>query len=240
MRINDNCIDCRKCMDYCPVDAIKVVNKRVYIAEDECVECGVCKASGVCPTDALFQPDLDYPRVVRSEFSNPVVSHAHGSTDLGGRGTAEMKTNDVTGRFKEDEAGVALEVGRPGVGTRLWEVEKIYKEIVRFGAEFEADNPVKALVADHKTGNFKKELLDQKVLSAIIEFKVPTDRLPDLLKLLDKISQGTTTIFSVCLVDKVSADGSMRNADIAKNLGYSVSLNGKFNVGLGRPRARVS
>lgn len=222
-------------MDYCPVDAIKLANQRVYIAEDECVECGVCKRSGVCPVDALVQPELEWPRLVRSEFSNPVT--AHSSTNLGGRGTAEMKTNDVTGRFKEGQAGVALEIGRPGVGTRVWEVEKIYKEIVKFGAEFEKNNPVKALVADQEKGNFKKELLDQRVLSAIIEFNVPTANLPDLLKLIEKISEETTTVFSVCLVSKASVDGRLENYEIAKKLGYNVSLNGKFNVGLGKPRS---
>ncbi|MFZ7122057.1 MAG: indolepyruvate ferredoxin oxidoreductase subunit alpha [Eubacteriaceae bacterium] len=234
MRINDNCINCRKCMDYCPMESIRLANNRVYIHEDDCVECGVCIRANVCPTNALVQDKLEWPRLIRAEFSDPFTQHS--STGMGGRGTAEMKSNDVTGRFKEGEAGIGLELGRPGMGTRIWEVEKIYKYLLRFGAEFEPNNPVNSLIADHKTGNFKKELLDQKVLSAIIEFKVPTERLSKVLHLLNQISQEITTVFSVSLISKVSKEGRKENYEIAKNLGYNVSLNAKLNVGLGKPR----
>jgi len=40
---------------------------RIYhvIDEDECVECSVCLRSGCCPTEALYQPELVWPRTVR-------------------------------------------------------------------------------------------------------------------------------------------------------------------------------
>jgi len=95
----------------------------VEINFDECVECGVCRYSDVCPTDALTQQEMEYPRILRSQFSNPLVSHP--GTGVPGRGTEEMKTNDVTGRFKRGMAGVAIEMGRPGIGTRLYYVKKV-------------------------------------------------------------------------------------------------------------------
>jgi len=52
----------------------------------------------------------------------------HKKTDIAGRGTAEMKTNDITGRVKRG-GGVAVELGRPGVGTRFTDVEKVSREI---------------------------------------------------------------------------------------------------------------
>ena len=68
----------------------------------------------VCPT-AAFEPDeLAWPRVVRRAFSDPRVPHE--STGVEGRGTEEVKTNDVSGRVKVGEVGFTIEFGRPGVG----------------------------------------------------------------------------------------------------------------------------
>ena len=68
----------------------------------------------VCPT-AAFEPDeLAWPRVVRRAFSDPRVPHE--STGIEGRGTEEVKTNDVTGRVGLGEVGFTIEFGRPGVG----------------------------------------------------------------------------------------------------------------------------
>ncbi len=36
-----------------------------------------------------------------------------------------MKTNDVTGRVKRGEIGVGLEFGRPGMASRLSDLEKM-------------------------------------------------------------------------------------------------------------------
>ena len=58
----------------------------------------------VCPT-AAFEPDeLAWPRVVRRAFSDPRVPHE--STGVDGRGTEEVKTNDVTGRVKARRGGL--------------------------------------------------------------------------------------------------------------------------------------
>ena len=71
----------------------------------------------VCPT-AAFEPDeLAWPRVVRRAFSDPRVPHE--STGVQGRGTEEVKTNDVSGRVKVGEVGFTIEFGRPGVGAAL-------------------------------------------------------------------------------------------------------------------------
>ena len=55
---------------------------------------------------------------------------------VNGRGTEEMKTNDVTGRFKKGYAGIAVELGRPQVSTSLRDLEKIAMVVAQHGAEF--------------------------------------------------------------------------------------------------------
>src|SRR3979490_309335 len=71
----------------------------------------------VGPT-AAFEPDeLSWPRIVRRAFSDPRVPHE--STGVEGRGTEEVKTNDVSNRVKVGEVGFTIEFGRPGVGAGL-------------------------------------------------------------------------------------------------------------------------
>ncbi len=235
MKVQDSCIGCGSCVDYCPMGAISLIDNRAVIDQDECVECGVCLRVKVCPVEALYQPDLKWPRILRSQFSDPVAEHP--LTGVRGRGTAEMKTNDVTGRYKLGFAGIGIEVGRPGIGARLREVEKIYKEIVALNVQVEADNPVGGLVDEQAPTRFKPEVLDEKVLSAIIEFFVTTDRVPEVLAKIKEISQQIDTVISICLIDRVSDDGKMANYQLAIDNGYTPSINAKVNIGLGRPKA---
>lgn len=235
MKVRNTCVGCGSCVDYCPVGAITLVDGQASIDQDECVECGVCLRAEVCPVEALYQPELGWPRVLRSQFSDPVAEHP--LTGVRGRGTAEMKTNDVTGRYKLGYAGIGIEVGRPGIGARLREVERIYKEMVALGVQFEADNPVRGLVDEQDPTRFKPDVLQEKVLSAIIEFIVPTPCVPEVLAKIKEISQQINTVISVCLIDKVSPNGAMPNYELAKKAGYQPSINAKVNVGLGKPLA---
>ena len=43
------------------------------IDQDDCVECEICQRSGVCPEEVM--PHLEWPRVLRNRFSNPLVTH---------------------------------------------------------------------------------------------------------------------------------------------------------------------
>ena len=109
------------------------------IDEDECVECSVCLRSGCCPTDALYQPELVWPRIVRKNFSDPLKIHPE--TRIPGRGTEEMKTNEVTGRFPRGKFGMAFELGRPGVGTRFHDVQKVAMALAALGIGLRGEQP---------------------------------------------------------------------------------------------------
>jgi len=217
------------------MEAISLGPERAEIDQDECVECNACLRSDVCPTDSLIKPEPKWPRSVRRAFSDPAPQH--GLTGIPGRGTEEMKTNDVTGRYRVGEAGFVLDVGRPGVGTRLRVVEKIYKRLVNLNVHFEEQNPLRSLLKDKNESGFKEEVLDEKVLSIIIEFSVPSSRLQEVLDELRKVAAEIDTVFSVGLIDKVSDDGSTENYEQAKKLGYHPSINAKVNIGVGRPQA---
>src|SRR4030042_4011920 len=183
----DKCIGCESCMSWCPMGAIKIGEATAVIDLEECVECNVCWRVEICPVDAFVQTPLEWPRSVRAIYSDPL--NIHKETGLAGRGTEEIKTNDVTGRFRRGQAGVAIEVGRPALGAKLKELEKLSMALARYGVEFEPKNPLTNLI-DPKTGQLPTEIREEKVLSAIIEFAVEETKLLDFLALLKETGRG--------------------------------------------------
>jgi len=233
--LEEKCKKCTDCLPYCPVGAIVVRDKKITIDQDSCVECGVCLRSEVCREGAFMREELPWPRVLRAEFSDPTIPHK--KTDIGGRGTAEMKTNDVSGRIKRGEVGVAIELGRPGVGTRFADMEKFTREVARLKIPLEEANPVSALVQDRGKGVFPPEILGEKVLSAIVEFKVPFNRVEEILELLRQVSARLDTVASVSLIGRSDPNGRVPLEQLLVQKGVRCYPNGKVNIGLGRPLA---
>ncbi len=239
MRVDEEkCTGCLECIDYCPVGAIRETGGgTVTIDEDECVECGCCLRVGICEYEAIWQPELSWPRVLRAQFSNPAVPHP--STSVGGRGTEETKTNDVTGRYPRGYIGIAAELGRPGTGTRMTDVEKVAQAILPLGVEFEKDNPTYHLFEDFSRGKMRQDVLNEKVLSAILEFKTTVAKAPQVLKALDTVAREVDTVISVNIGSMLEPDGSLPAEKAAQEAGFRIRPNGKSNLGLGRPRAEI-
>ncbi len=235
MRINEDCIACGLCTPYCPVNAIREGAPLYTIDEDQCVECGVCRHSAHCPVDAFYMPpeSLQWPRSLRSEFSDP--GRPHPSTKGIGRGTEEMKCNDVTARFKRGEVGVAMEFGRPGIATRLGEIEKMSVALASVGVTFESKNPVFALLADPRTGRFKQETVNERVLSAIVEVKAPVEKLPLILSVIKQVARDIDTVFSLDVITRVGNDGEIPVLPAIQQAGFQARPNAKVNLGMGRP-----
>jgi hypothetical protein len=145
-----------------------------------------------------------------------------------------MKTNDITGRYQYGYAGMAAEMGRPGTGARMRDAEKVFQALAKLGVEFEVNNPLTGLLINKQTGEMNPEVLDEKVLSAIIEMLIPLDKVNAVLETLENVAEELDTVFSVDLVSRVSEDLSVPTAKIMENSGKWFSYNGKTNVGLGR------
>ncbi len=155
MRIEpQKCVACGNCLAICPVGAIVIDPgiRRATVNLDECVECYACynrmskehlnptlvrlirgflkllrirfdPEPDVCPTSAFAPQELVWPRSIRRAFSDPCVPHE--STGVYGRGTEEVKTNDVTNRVGRGDVGFTVEFGRPAVGARFREVQEV-------------------------------------------------------------------------------------------------------------------
>lgn len=240
MRIErDACTGCGKCAPYCPMQAIsrpkkeKGVKPYSEIDREKCVECFVCLRAKVCPTEAIQEEKLTWPRILRRAFSDPL--YVHEGTDVPGRGTEEIKTNDVTGRFRDGHIGVGLEFGRPGTGTYFRDAEKAIKKLVQLGVSLEPLNPLTQLISNPKTGELKKEILNERVLSAIVEFTIPLEKAQEVFTAIKEIARESETVFSLDLISKVSPEGEIPVIQEAQKASLPRSANGKINVGLGRP-----
>lgn len=259
------CVACANCVPVCPMGAIYIdpaVN-RATVNLEECVECYTCHRGmskehlnptlvrairgifkflrvrfepepDVCPTDALTPQPLAWPRIIRQAFSDPLV--AHESTGVHGRGTEEVKTNDVTNRVREGEAGFTIEFGRPGVGVRFREIQKMTMALVGLPVEFERKNPVYSLIADPARGTLREDILDEKVLSAILELKTTLEHVPVVLRRVDEVARHLNTVVSIGVATRCDARGENALEPLLRQHGYAIGR-GKTNLGLGRAAA---
>ena len=243
MRIDlRKCVGCGQCRPFCIMQCIDFVRSekgnKVHckVNEDECVDCEICYRSKVCPTDALKQPVTEWPRTIRGTFSNPLAIHKE--TKVPGRGTEEMKTNDITNRYKRGYAGVSAEMGRPGVGARLRDAERMFMALAPLGVEFEKQNPLTSLVKDLSTGRMNPEVLDEKVLSCIVETLVPLERITEIIEAMKSVAKEVDAVFSIDLVCRTMEDTSVPMLGILDKERSWYSFNGKTNIGLGKMQVK--
>jgi ferredoxin len=259
----ERCVACGNCTYVCPMGAIYIdpVIRRATINRDECVECYACynglsqehlnptmvrtmrkvfqamrlrfdPEPDVCPT-AAFEPDeLSWPRVVRRAFSDPRVPHE--STGVEGRGTEEVKTNDVTGRVKVGEVGFTIEFGRPGVGVWFKDIQRMCWALAQAGVEFEKKNPITSLMSDVKSGTIREDIMGEKLMSAIVEIKVPVERTEEVVRLVWDVEKQVDTVVALGVGTRCDETGEDHVvAPVLERLGYKIER-AKTNTGLGR------
>ena len=257
------CVACGNCISVCPMGAIFVdpqIN-RATINRDECVECGTCLRGmsqehlnptivrtvrklakmfrfrfepepDVCPTSAFWMEELTWPRIVRQVFSDPLIEHK--STGIHGRGTEEVKTNDVTSRVDLGDVGFVIEFGRPGVGVRFHEIQHMTMELAKLGLEFEPNNPITHLMTDQSRGSLKEDLLPEKILSAIVELKTRIDLVSQVLETVRRVGQQIDTVVTVGVSTRCDEGGNDHVlAPLLEEQGYTFPR-AKTNLGLGR------
>jgi hypothetical protein len=237
---------------------------RAVVDRDECVECFTCYRGmskehlnpvlvrairkvakvfrfrfdpepDICPTDAIVPENLAWPRIVRRAFSDPQVPHE--STGIHGRGTAEVKTNDVTSRVNEGEAGFVVEFGRPGIGARFRDIERVTAALAALGVEFEPNNPVTSLMRDAARGLLREDILGEKILSAIVEIKTRLDQVPVVLRRIQDLGREVDTVISIGVSTRCDVEGNDSLGALLEREGYA-AYRGKTNLGLGRVTVR--
>ena len=257
------CVACANCVPVCPMGAITIDAsiKRAQIDHEECVECGTCYRGlsreqlnptivrlvrwvagrlrfrfepepDVCPTAALVMEDLEWPRIARQIFSDPLVEHT--STGIHGRGTEEVKTNDVTDRVAVGEVGYVIEFGRPGVGVWFRDIQTMTSALAGLGVAFEANNPITHLMTDQSKGTLRQDLLDEKILSAIVEIKTAIAEVARVLETVSVVTRQLDTVVAVGVSTRCDDAGNDDVlAPLLTELDYDVAR-AKTNMGLGK------
>ncbi|MGH9769965.1 MAG: 4Fe-4S ferredoxin, partial [Blastocatellia bacterium] len=170
-------------------------------------------------------------------FSDPVVPHE--STGVHGRGTEEVKTNDITNRVGPDDAGFTVEFGRPTIGVRFWQIQEMTTALARMGIEFEKRNPVTSLMTDTETGEIRTDILNEKILSAIVEFKTKLSNAPAILQKIREVAKTLDTVVAVGVAARCDEQGENRREEMLIDEGFFFNR-GKTNLGLGRPSVEIA
>jgi hypothetical protein len=148
-----------------------------------------------------------------------------------------MKTNDVTGLFPRGLIGVAIEMGRPGLGTSFKDVQTMTMALAELKVDFTPASkcPVTDLMVDLSTGELETEVLNERALSVIIEFSAKRERLEEIIKAVREVSARIDTVFSLDLISRVDDDGAIPVLPTVRAAGLTPLSNCKTNLGLGRP-----
>jgi hypothetical protein len=193
----------------------------------------------VCPEGAIEARELEgFLKQFQHVISDPVENH--GVTGVTGRGTEEVKTNDVTGRIKKGWVGFSIDMGRPGMGVRLRDAEKVAMACAAAGfilAPAE-ESPLAALMPDCRTGKLRDDCMDYRLLSVIIEGRCTEDRAKDVLNALKDVENKIDTVFSLGLISRVDENGHCQALQYLDELGIAQPHRGKVNVGLGKPLSK--
>lgn len=240
---------------------VDIEKNRAQINDEACVECGACLRGmsteqlnptmvravrkvakfmrfrfepepDVCPTGAFEMNELKMPRLIRQIFSDPVVEHK--STGIKGRGTEEVKTNDVSLRVDTGEVGYTIEFGRPGVGVLFSDIEEMTKTLAASGVTFESNNPITHLMTDVTTGAIRPDILQEKILSAIVEIKTNMDEVEKVLRIVEEVNKRIDTVTAVGISTRCDSDGEDKIlAPRLEEMGIGYSR-AKTNMGLGK------
>jgi hypothetical protein len=209
--------------------AISLSGDKSSIDPNECAECGTCSRAEICPADAIKAVRLGWPRSLRETFSNPLAVHE--TTGITGRGTEGIKSNDSQNRYQRGDIGVFIELGRPVLGARFTDVERVVNKFKSHGYEVIQNNPITALIADRNTGALEPEVLNEKIISCVLEFVIPDTAARQLMQMVHELAAEVDSVFSLSVALRADENGRSNFRDL---FGPDVFClpNAKVNIGM--------
>jgi hypothetical protein len=132
------------------------------------------------------------------------------------------------------EVGFTIEFGRPGVGVWFGDIQKACHALAAAGVHFEKRNPITSLMTDVSTGALREDIMSEKLMSAIVEIKVPVERTEEIIRLVWDIEKQVDTVVTLGVGTRCDETGDETVvAPILERLGYKLQR-AKTNTGLGR------
>jgi len=123
----------------------------------------------------------------------------------------------------------------------LTNIQKVTRAMAKAGfTEIEPENPFNDMIQNHATGDLKPELMGEKVLSAIMEFKVKPDQVGLALRTIKEAAKEVDSVFVVDVYTRVGPGLTIPREllDTIEAEGYTRRPNAKINMGLGRANER--
>ena len=105
--------------------------------------------------------------------------------------------------------------------------------LAALGIVFEPKNPVTHMMSDKTTGKLRDDILNEKILSAIVEFKTPIENVPDVLHRIEEVSKTLDTVVAVGVSTRCDESGASALDAVLRDEGIS-AVRGKTNLGVGR------
>jgi hypothetical protein len=106
--------------------------------------------------------------------------------------------------------------------------------LAKANVSFEKKNPITSLMSDVSTGTLREDILNEKVMSAIVEIKVPVARTEEIIRLVWEIEKQLDTVVALGVATRCGEHGEeVVVAPILERLGYKLQR-AKTNIGLGR------
>src|SRR5207244_5858784 len=120
----------------------------------------------------------------------------------------------------------------PNIGVRFRDIQKMTQALAEIGIEFEQKNPVTHMMTDRKTGAIREDILNEKILSAIVEFKTRIDNVPAILRRIDEVAKTLDTVVAVGVSTRCDESGGSALDEVLTEEGFA-HVRGKTNLGLG-------
>ncbi len=115
-----------------------------------------------------------------------------------------------------------------------YEIQEMSRALAAIGVAFEPKNLVTTVMTDTATGDIRPDILDEKVMSAILEIKVPVARTEEIVRTVWAVEKRLDTIVVLGVGTRCDENGEDRVvAPILERQGYTLHR-AKTNLGLGR------
>jgi spore coat polysaccharide biosynthesis protein SpsF (cytidylyltransferase family) len=88
-------------------------------------------------------------------------------------------------------------------------------------------------MTDRKTGKLRDDILNEKILSAIVEFKTSIENVPAVLHRIEEVSRTLDTVVAVGVSTRCAETGDSALDEVLSEEGFAF-VRGKTNLGLGR------
>ena len=89
------------------------------------------------------------------------------------------------------------------------------------------------MMTDKKAGKIRDDVLNEKILSAIVEFKTRIENVPAVLHRVDEVSKTLDTVVALGVSTRCDESGQSALDSVLSEEGFSF-VRGKTNLGLGR------